>query len=157
MAAPPRASAGRRPMKLRLVPLLMLCLVALIARAAAPAAGSSSGLHAYLDRDRATSGDTVTLNIEGAAALSGAPDLSPLQKDFDVLGTSSSSKVQIVNGVSHSTTQLGIALRIGNRQTQPLGLQVTTGAAGALGHSGDPAFLEAGVDSSAPYVGQQIV
>lgn len=157
-------------MKLRLVPLLMLCLVALIARAAAPAAGSSSGLHAYLDRDRATLGDTVTLNIEGAAALSGAPDLSPLQKDFDVLGTSSSSKVQIVNGVSHSTTQLGIALRprragaltipalrIGNRQTQPLGLQVTTGAAGALGHSGDPAFLEAGVDSSAPYVGQQIV
>src|SRR5690348_3632869 len=170
MATPPRTGAGRRPMRLRLVSLLMLCLLALTARAAGPAAGSSSGLHAFLDRDHAALGDTVTLNIEGADALSGAPDLSPLQKDFDVLGTSSSSKVQIVNGASQASTQLGVALRprhagtltipslrIGSRQTQPLSLQVTPAPAGALGKAGDPAFLEAGVDSGAPYVGQQIV
>ncbi|MGH8213660.1 MAG: BatD family protein [Rhodanobacteraceae bacterium] len=157
-------------MKLRFVPLLMWCLVASIAHAAAPTAGSSSGLHAFLDRNQAALGDTVTLNIEGADALAGAPNLSPLQKDFDVLGTSSSSKVQIVNGVSQASTQLGIALRpkhagtlvvpslrIGTGRTQPLSLQVTPAPAGALGNVGDPAFLEAGVDSSAPYIGQQIV
>ncbi|HJU07572.1 MAG TPA: BatD family protein [Rhodanobacteraceae bacterium] len=153
-------------MKLRFLPLLLL-LLAVLAHAA-PA--GSSGLHAFLDRDHAALGDTVTLNVEGADALSGTPDLSPLRRDFDVLGTSSSSKVEIVNGASRSSTQLGIALRpkhagtltipslrIGNRQTQPLTLQVTPAPNGALGNVGDPAFLQDSVDSTTPYVGQQIV
>jgi len=151
-------------MKPRFLPLLMLWFVALAAHAAAP------GLHAFLDRDHAALGDTVTLNIEGADALSGTPDLSPLQKDFDVLGTSSSSKVEIVNGVSRTSTQLGIALRprhagtltipslrIGSGQTQPLTLQVTPAPSGALGNVGDPAFLQDSADSTTPYIGQQIV
>jgi len=153
-------------MKVRLLPLLLMLLAAF---AQAVPAGSS-GLHAFLDRDHAALGDTVTLNVEGADALSGTPDLSPLRRDFDVLGTSSSSKVEIVNGVSHSSTQLGIALRpkhagtltipplrIGSGQTQPLKLQVTPAPSGALGNVGDPAFLQDSVDSTTPYVGQQIV
>ncbi len=153
-------------MKARLTILFAMVLVA----AQAFAAAAPQALHAFLDRDHAALGDTVTLNIEGAGALSGTPDLSPLQADFDVLGSSSSSKVEIVNGVSHSSTQLGIALRpkragtltipslrIGNQQTQALTLQVTPGPSGALGHAGDPAFLEVDVDSNAPYIGQQIV
>jgi hypothetical protein len=154
-------------MKLRLLPLLLVLLV--VFAHAAPAA-PSPGLHAFLDRDHAALGDTVTLNIEGADALSDTPDLSPLQKDFDVLGTSSSSKVEIVNGVSRTSTQLGIALRpkqagtltipslrIGNQQTQPLTLKVTPAPSGALGNVGDPAFLQDSADSTTPYVGQQIV
>ncbi|MGN6313072.1 MAG: BatD family protein [Rhodanobacteraceae bacterium] len=146
--------------------LLSLLLLVPFARAANP----SGGLHAFLDRDHAALGDTVTLNIEGPAALSAAPDLSPLQADFDVLGTSSSSRVQIVNGTSQTSTQLGIALRpkhagaltipplqIGSERTQPLTLQVTPAPTGAQGGPGDPAFLEASVDSPAPYVGQQDV
>src|SRR5690348_593684 len=146
--------------------LLSLLLLGPFARAANP----SGGLHAFLDRDHAALGDTVTLNIEGPAALSAAPDLSPLRADFDVLGTSSSSRVQIVNGTSQTSTQLGIALRpkhagtltipslqIGGERTQPLTLQVTPAPSGAQGGPGDPAFLEASVDSPAPYVGQQDV
>lgn len=150
----------------RLLLLLTLLVLAPCARAADPPAG----LHAFFDRDHVALGETVTLNIEGRDALSTAPDLSPLQRDFDVLGTSSSSRVQIVNGSSHASTQLGIALRpkragtltvpplrIGNERTRPLTLQVTPAPSGALGGPGDPVFLEAGVDSSAPYLGQQAV
>lgn len=135
-----------------------------------PSTGSGQGVHAFLDRDHAALGDTVTLNIEGPDALSARPDLSPLRNDFDVLGTSSSSNVQIINGSSRSTTQLGIALRprhagtltipslqIGSERTQPLNLQVTPAPSGAQGGPGDPAFLEASVSAPAPYVGQQDV
>ena len=152
-------------MKTRVLLLLLVFFAASAAHAAA-----TRGLHAFLDRDQAALGDTVTLNVEGAGVLAGAPDLSPLQKDFEVLGTSSSSKVQIVNGSSQSSTQLGIALRprhagtltipslrIGSQQTQPLTLRVVPAPSGALGAAGDPAFLEADVDATAPYVGQQIV
>ncbi|MER3547002.1 MAG: protein BatD, partial [Rhodanobacteraceae bacterium] len=77
---------------------------------------------------------------------------------------------EIVNGVTRTRTQLGIALRpkqagtltipplkIGNQRAQTLTLQVTPAPSGALGEAGDPAFLQASVDASAPYVGQQIV
>lgn len=152
--------------------LALLLQVSLVCAATMPgggtATGAGPGLHAFLDRDHAALGDTVTLNIEGTGALSAVPDLSSLQNDFDVLGTSRSSDVQIVNGAARSTTQLGIALRprhsgtltipslqIGGERTQPLTLQVTPAPTGALGGPGDPAFLAAAVDSSAPYIGQQ--
>lgn len=155
--------------------LLSLALVLPCATAANASSGVASSaappaLHAFLDRDHAALGDTVTLNIAGPDALSARPDLSPLQNDFEVLGTSSSSSVQIINGSSRSTTQLGIALRprhagtltipplqIGSQHTQPLTLQVTPAASGAQGGPGDPAFLEASVNATAPYIGQQDV
>lgn len=150
----------------RVLLLLSLLLLMPLASTASP----PSGLRAFLDRDHAALGDTVTLNIEGPDALSARPDLSPLQNDFEVLGTSSSSNMQIINGSSHSTTQLGIALRpkhagtltvpslqIGSERTQPLTLQVAPAPSGAQGGPGDPAFLEASVSAPAPYVGQQDV
>lgn len=150
---------------------IVLCaLLALAAIAHAAAASASPGLRAFLDRDRVKLGDTVTLNIEGAGALSGTPDLAPLQRDFEVLGTSSSSSVQIVNGAARSSTQLGIALRprrtgeltvpsltIGGIPTPSLTLQVTATPGGAQGAPGGAAFLEANVDTASPYVDQQIV
>lgn len=158
----------------RMVLMFSLLLLVPLANAATASGGASTGpgsrLHAFLDRDHAALGDTVTLNIEGPDALSARPDLSPLQNDFDVLGTSSSSNVQVLNGTSRSTTQLGIALRprragtltipslqIGSERTQPLTLQVAPAPSGAQGGPGDPAFLEASVSAPAPYVGQQDV
>lgn len=153
-----------------LVALLVIVPFACAANPAGGPTGPGRGLHAFFDRDHVALGDTVTLNIEGPDVLSASPDLSPLQSDFDVLGTSSSSTVQIVNGASQATAQLGIALRprhagtlsvpslqIGSERTQPLTLHVTPAPTGAQGGPGDPAFLEASVDSPAPYVGQQDV
>ncbi|HEX7324643.1 MAG TPA: BatD family protein [Rhodanobacteraceae bacterium] len=130
---------------------------------------SAASVHAFLNRSHVSLGDTVTLNIRSSGSV-GTPDLAPLQRDFQVLGTSSSSSVAITNGKRTSSTQLGIALKplhagtltipaldVGGGQTRPLTLTVTAAPTGGSGQAGDPVFMEAGVLSSAPYVGQQTV
>lgn len=126
-------------------------------------------VRAFLDRSQVSLGDTVTLNIQSSGSI-GTPDLSPLQNDFQVLGTSRSSSVQIVNGQTTSTSQLGIALKplhagtltippldVGGAKTQPLTLQVGAAPTGGLGKVGDPVFMQTSVLSSSPYVDQQTV
>ncbi|WHZ19520.1 MAG: hypothetical protein OJF55_001669 [Rhodanobacteraceae bacterium] len=152
---------ARRGWVVGLASLALLALLAPLAQAAT--------LHAFLDRSHVSLGDTVTLNIQTSGSL-GNPDLSPLQKDFEVLGTSRSSSVQIVNGKTTRSVQLGIALKplhagtltipalaIGGATTQPLTLHVGAAPSGGTGKAGDPVFMETNVQSSSPYVGQQTV
>lgn len=149
--------------------MLLLVVWAPFAQAAAPSTGSGQALHAFLDRNRVSLGDTVTLNIRSSGSI-GTPDLSPLQKDFQFLGTSRSSSTQVVNGKASATSQLGIALKplhagtitippldVGGTRTRPLTLQVGAAPSGGVGKVGDPVFMEAGVSSSSPWVGQQTV
>ncbi len=155
-------------MKLRCWLLLGALLWLVPFAQAAHAASAGQDVTAFLDRDHVHLGDTVTLNIQGAAALSANPDLSPLQQDFDVLGTSRSSSVRIVNGQTTSSSDFGIALRprragtltippldVGGARTPALTVQVLAAPSGARGQVGDPAFLESNVLSSSPYVGQE--
>lgn len=147
--------------------IVLLLVLAPLAQAVGPAPGS--GLHAFLDRNRVSLGDTVTLNIQSSGSI-GSPDLSPLQQNFQVLGTSRSSSVQIINGKATATSQIGIALKplhagtlaipaltVGGARTQPLTLHVGAAPAGGVGKVGDPVFMEASVQSSSPWVGQQTV
>jgi BatD DUF11 like domain len=141
--------------------IVLLLLLAPLAQAA--------NVQAFLDRNHVSLGDTVTLNIQSSGSI-GTPDLSPLQKDFDVLGASRSSSMQIVNGKTTSTSQLGIALKplrtgtltipaldVDGTRTQPLTLQVGAAPTGGQGKVGDPAFMETSVQSSSPYVDQQTI
>jgi hypothetical protein len=141
--------------------VMLLVLLAPLAQAAT--------VQAFLDRDHVSLGDTVTLNIQSTGSL-GDPDLSPLQKDFDVLGTSRSRSVQIVNGKTTSTEQVGVALKprhagtleippltVGGDRTAPLTLEVGAAPSGGTGKVGDPVFMEASVQSSSPWVGQQVI
>lgn len=141
--------------------IVLLVLLAPLAQAAT--------VHAFLDRSHVSLGDTVTLNIQSTDSL-GAPDLAPLEKDFQVLGTSNSSSVRVANGTTTRTVQLGIALKplhagtitippldVGGAKTQPLTLQVGAAPSGGSGRTGDPVFMETSVLSSSPYVGEQTV
>ncbi|HEU0277318.1 MAG TPA: BatD family protein [Rhodanobacteraceae bacterium] len=147
--------------RLWLAVAMLLMLLAPLARAA--------GVHAFVDRSQVSLGDTVTLNIQSDGAL-GNPDLTPLQQDFDVLGTSRSSSFAVVNGKATRTTQLGIALKprrtgtlvipalaVGGGHTTPLTVTVGAAPTGGTGHVGDPAFMESDVSQSAPWIGQQVV
>lgn len=149
--------------------LVLLVVLAPVVQAASPSTGPGAAVHAFLDRNHVSLGDTVTLNITTDGAL-GNPDLSALQRDFQVLGTSRSSKVSIVNGTTTRTAQIGIALKplhagsltipalsIDGTTTQPLTLQVSAAPSGGEGSVGDRAFMEASVLSSSPYAGQQTV
>ena len=148
--------------------IVLLLLLAPLAQAA-PAPGAAPAVHAFLDRDQVSLGDTVTLNIQSHGAVA-APDLAPLANDFQLLGSSRSTSVQTDNGKTTRTTQLGIALKplhagtltipaldVGGARTQALTLKVGPAPAGGVGKVGDPVFVEVHVSSSSPYVGQQVV
>lgn len=125
-------------------------------------------VQASLDRSTAQLGDTVTLNLRSQTAPLAAPDLSPLSADFEVLGKSSGSTTSFVNGQRTVEYSYGVALRplhqgtlrippltVGNETTQPLTLEVTAPSATGQSATG-PVFVEAAIDPSHAYVGQQL-
>ena len=129
-----------------------------------------SDVRAHLDRGKVYIGDPVTLVIESAGSSSGEPDLSPLNKDFRVLGTGTSSQFSFSNGrTSNRTTwtvQLGPLqsgklqippIQVGAEKTQALELEVTDVPEQAAAQQSEHLFLEAEVGTSGnTYVQQQI-
>lgn len=148
--------------RLRIGLAVMLCLALTAVQAA--------GVQASLDRNQVSLGDTVTLTLRTpGASLPSAPDLSPLQKDFQVLGQARTSEQSWVNGQVQSSSALQIQLRplhagiiripsltLGNQHTAPLVLHVAQGSTRASGKPGDPVFIQVSLSSHAPYVGEQV-
>lgn len=111
--------------------LLSLCVLSEVA--------SAQGVRAWFDRDTVYEDDTVTLIIEAEKNRSGVqPDLSPLYRDFALLGTNSSTQVSIINGRYSAKQQWRVelepkhtgeiripALTVGTEQSAPLRLRVT--------------------------------
>jgi len=112
-------------------------------------------LKVQLNRNKIMSGETVVLSIDLPKNAKAQPDLSPLQKDFAILGTGNSSQTQIINGVRSDKHQLNItlqprtqgeltvpALTIGNEQTTPLKLTVAAAPTIKSTQAGSPVWLE---------------
>jgi BatD DUF11 like domain len=136
---------------------------------------SASGwtaVHAQLERTTVQEGETLTLSIESDERQSAArPDLAPLRKDFDVLGTSTSSETSVVNGSRSDRTRWLVQLQprhtgtldippitVGGEHTAPLVLDVTRMLPQAAIQASTHVFLEveaAGAGNSI-YVQQQI-
>lgn len=118
---------------------------------------------AWLDRDRISANETVTLNIrtDGMAR----PDYDPLLQDFVISARSSrtemdSTGVHSLYAVALQPRRTGRivipALRIGAASTQPISLQVEGTAAPAPAHAGDDVFIESEPDDDSPYVQQAV-
>lgn len=130
----------------------------------------AAGVTATLDRDHVTLGDTVTLNLTfPGVANASTPDLSPLHKDFEVTGQSSSSSQSWINGQVSRSFTIRISLRplhegtlrippldVGGQRTQTLKLQVSPPSTKSRGKAGDPAFVEVKLNAHNPYVGEQV-
>jgi hypothetical protein len=130
---------------------------------------NAAQVRAWLDRGSMQLGETVTLNIEVSDDAGAAqPDFSALQSDFNLLGTQSSSAMNIVNGQASSKLLWAVGLEpkragtltipaftVAGAQTAPLTLTVTPGSA-LSGKAGDEVFLEVAVDAKSPYVQQQV-
>ena len=144
-----------------------LCLVLLLL----PVLASATRVQATLDRDSAQLGDTVTLNLRVSGTQGGAvapPDLDPLNRDFDILGSSQNSSLSVINGQATSTLTFGVALRpkhvgtlqipalsVAGSQTAPLQLQVTPPDPAAAAATHQDVFMEAQVEPAHGYVGEQ--
>ncbi|MHB8809135.1 MAG: BatD family protein [Desulfobulbaceae bacterium] len=142
------------------------CLLLLFLAATARA---EDKIEAWLDRNQVSLGETVQLSIKADGGIDGEPDTTPLAKDFQVLGTSSSSSINIINGsVSRSTTwqitlqptkegELTVpALTIDGRQSTPLTLTVSSSPA-PQADAGADIFLETEILPDSPYEQQQVI
>jgi hypothetical protein len=145
-------------------------LLALLPLACAVPPQALATVSASLDSSRVAAGDTVQLTLEHDGRTSGRPDLTPLQPDFDILGTSSSTSVEIVNGSASEKSEviLTLAPKITGRLTipslswdgersQPLSLTVTGPGAtsqerGAASSNAARVFIETSVTPEQPYV-----
>ena len=128
--------------------------LSLAAALLAGAAGiANADVRASLSQTQVIEGDSFVLNLQTDGGGSGAaPDLSVLQQDFDVNGTSQSSSTQIINGkVSQSqgwqitltpktTGTLTVpAIPVGDEETSPLEIEVVDAASvprSTLGENG---------------------
>jgi oxygen tolerance protein BatD len=134
---------------------------------------ANAAVSASLDSNEIAPGDSVQLTLLHDGRTRDEPDLSPLDKDFDVLGRQSSTSIQIVNGSASASTQLTLtlspkhsgaltvpSLTWSGERTKPLTLNVASGAGGqGSGQSTDEGqarsanvFLETEVDSKQPFV-----
>lgn len=125
---------------------------------------ASAAVTATVDRNPVAQGETVTLTIR-VTDEDGEPDLGRLGPDFRVLGQSTSSQVQYVNGnlnkwkdwnvqlLPTRAGQLTIpAIRVGQATTAPVALTVTK----QTSNSPKEAWIDFEVQPKSVWQGQQI-
>jgi hypothetical protein len=148
--------------------LLILWLIFLLTASAVSA--QSGGPQAELERNRIGEGESVILSLTVPGDLDGEPDLTPLERDFDILGRSQSSHTSIINGRMDSKRvwRLTLAPRragtlevpplpVGGSASPALRLEVSPGGDPAEGGQAPQAFIEVSAEPQSPYVQQQIV
>lgn len=146
-------------------------LLALLPWLLMPALSHAASVQATLNRSTVQLGETVTLNlrINDYNGNLPTPDLSALNRDFSILGTSQNRSLSIINGSRTSELTLGVALRprhtgtlqipaltLAGMQTAPLQLQVDPADPNAASTAQGDVFMEAQVEPNHAYVGQQL-
>ncbi|MEO8136867.1 MAG: BatD family protein, partial [Betaproteobacteria bacterium] len=136
-----------------------------------PAASSWAAVSARFDRNSVPYGNSVTLIIESDGSSPGDPDLSPLRRDFAVLGTSTSTQLSFVNGRRSDLKRWVVRLQprrpgtisippiaLGNDHTSALELTAAETGLQAAAQGGKHAFLEVegGATGKPIYVQQQV-
>ncbi|MEO5378498.1 MAG: BatD family protein [Magnetococcus sp. DMHC-6] len=134
-----------------------------------PVVGITSEIKASVDRSRLQEGESLQLSLESSLGNTpDTPDLTQLQQDFDVLGTSTSSNIRILNGHSESSSTLILtlmpkhagritipSLEVNGEKSTPITIEVLP--TGRASGPDQDIFLEASVDTTTPYVQQQLI
>ncbi len=130
---------------------------------------NGASLDASVNRTVVSSGESLTLTLV-ADGVTGQPDLSPLEGDFEVLGTSTRREVTIVNGelsdlqswdVELMPQRIGKivipALNLEGSSSQPVEIEVVEGTAGTAEGKTRDTFVEIEVDTESPFVQSQVL
>ncbi|MFT3931459.1 MAG: BatD family protein [Spongiibacteraceae bacterium] len=126
---------------------------------------------ASVDRTVVDEGDSLTLSIRiDDTGSYDEPDLSVLQKDFEIYGSQQNSQHAIINGRIESHTdwqttlipkrsgQLQIPpIAVAGTQTQPITIQVNPQSQNSAIDGSEPVFLEVKTDRDSIYVQQQLL
>jgi len=152
--------------KITIISILILCLLA------PGIVSAKTGISISLDRNEATVGDTVQLNVSIEGVSGGDPSIQGLQ-DFTVSRGGTSSQIQIINGSmtrSNQTTYILQPIKTGTFTIGPASITVSgrTYSSNTVrlsvsrepnvnaGEAG-PLSLSASMSSTTAYPGQQIV
>lgn len=139
---------------------LLACVISLPAQAATTAS---------LDRNQISPGETVQLRLQHDGNTDAQPDISPLKQNFELLRSSSGSRIQDINGHRSSQTSITIVLspkRDGKIMIPPLQWDGESSAAIELtvvGNDGTPGtapadiFFETRLNKKQTYVQSVVV
>ncbi|MHA3916562.1 BatD family protein [Halovulum sp. GXIMD14793] len=129
----------------------------------------ADGLIARTNSTQIAEGDTFQLVLTADGSGEAAPDLAPLQQDFEVLGTSQSSQIQVINGrrsqsvswiVTLSPRAKGPltipALTAGTLSSTPLTVEVVDAATLPKSQGVGGIEISAEIDQGSHYVFQEI-
>lgn len=139
------------------------------------AASWAESLTVEADRPAVYKGESFTLSvILSDAQKAGAPDLSVLEKDFQVVSRSQSSSINVINGSYSAKTiwtltlmpkRTGVlripamSVQTGNGvlQSQPLDIQVSAGASPVAKRKGRDVYVTGEVSSTSPALNSPVV
>lgn len=130
-----------------------------------------AAVKAFLNQTTFYEGDPITLTIETDNKTNAQPDFTPLQRNFDLLGTSTSSQINIINGRSSFKKSWIIelqpkikgkleipAITIGNESTAPITLTIADLPPEIKAETSKHVMVESsiGTNDNETYVQQQI-
>ncbi len=132
---------------------------------------AQAAVKASLNQSTVFEGDQITLTLQSDQNNNVQPDLSTLQKDFVVQGSSTSSQISIINGnrsfkktwtielMPKSVGELEIPeIKVGNEKTNPIIVTITNLPPEVTAETSKHIFIESSVDldNEETYVQQQI-
>lgn len=146
-------------------PLLFLFLLLLAGQASAEA------FFASVDRTRLSEGETVVLTLESTDPTRfGRPDLSPLEQDFEILGSRQVNRLSSIGDAPRASTRWILtlqprrsgeviipAIRLEDAETLPITLNVEEAVSAGAGDTLAPVFIDASLDQPSVYVQAQAV
>ncbi|MDR3392885.1 MAG: BatD family protein [Sulfuriferula sp.] len=97
------------------------CLIIIALLFAGLSLSANAAVTASLDRTQTGAGEAVQLTLQYDGQTDKQPDLSALKQDFDILGRSTGTSIQVINGKMSAQTQLSLTLmpKHGGRITIP--------------------------------------
>ena len=148
----------------------LCCFVVILNLGLLASVANALEVRAALDRTPIFLDESVKLILtaEGKTQVDGSPDLTPLRKDFEIMGQSVQTSIKVDNNVQHivqnwvieiKPKRLGItevpAISLGSYQTPPVALEVKAYSGNVLS-AGDDIFVEIEVTPENPYVQSQV-
>lgn len=125
---------------------------------------------AHVDRTTITISDSLQLTISiNDTGTYKTPDISALAADFEISGSTQSSKHSIINGKSSAITEWRFSLfpkregklvipsfKINDARTAPININVKPANTNTA-NSNEPVFLEADISTDNAYIGEEII
>lgn len=151
-----------------LIRFILLCLAVFLLNAAP--AFAAAKIEVSLDRNPVPLNESFTLIFSASESPDDDPDLSPLEKDFEIVGRNQSSQFSFNNGHSSRSIEWRISvmakragtlaippISFGKDRSEPFSVTVLPSTAGRSAATDEDVLLEVEAEPKNPYVQAQVI